>query len=73
MRLDRGATHIDLAQEVFGLLFTARLEASFLIERDKWTVFHEALGEERQRLPELEIDESGPLPPYDFVRLQFGA
>lgn len=49
------------------------VEASFLIERDKWTVFHEALGEERQRLPELEIDESGPLPPYDFVRLQFGA
>jgi signal transduction histidine kinase len=34
MRLDRGATHIDLAQEVFGLLFTARLEASFLIERE---------------------------------------
>lgn len=49
------------------------VEASFLVERDKWGSFHDAVGEERQRLPELEIEESGPLPPYDFVRLQFGA
>lgn len=48
-------------------------EASFLIEREMWSTFHEAVGEERSRLPELEIEQSGPLPPYDFVRLQFGA
>jgi len=29
--------------------------------------------EERLRLPELAIEQSGPWPPYDFVRLQFGA
>ena len=33
MRLDPGATSFDLAQDVFGLLFTARLEATFLVER----------------------------------------
>ncbi len=48
-------------------------EASFLVEREKWSAFHDAIGEEQRRLPELAIEESGPLPPYDFVRLQFGA
>lgn len=48
-------------------------EASFLVERDQWGRFEDAIGEERRRLPELEIEESGPFPPYDFVRLQFGA
>jgi len=48
-------------------------EASFLVERDKWGVFDNAVDEERRRLPELAIEQSGPLPPYDFVRLQFGA
>lgn len=48
-------------------------EASFLVERDKWAVFDDAVDEERRRLPELAIEQSGPLPPYDFVRLQFGA
>ncbi|MBL8622579.1 MAG: PAS domain-containing sensor histidine kinase [Myxococcales bacterium] len=33
MRLDPGATSSDLAQDVFGLLFTAGLEATFLVER----------------------------------------
>lgn len=50
-----------------------RAEASFLIERDMWSAFHDAVGEEQRRLPELEIEPSEPLPPYDFVRLQFGA
>lgn len=48
-------------------------EASFLVERDKWGAFDSAVDEERRRLPELAIEQSGPLPPYDFVRLQFGA
>lgn len=48
-------------------------EASFLVERGAWSRFHDAIGEERRRLPEVEIEESGPFPPYDFVRLQFGA
>ncbi|MEO6445719.1 MAG: GvpL/GvpF family gas vesicle protein [Gemmatimonadaceae bacterium] len=49
------------------------LDASFLVEREQWTAFSNAVGEERRRLPELDIEQSGPWPPYDFVRLQFGA
>jgi Gas vesicle synthesis protein GvpL/GvpF len=48
-------------------------EASFLVEREKWGSFDNAVDEERRRLPELAIEQTGPLPPYDFVRLQFGA
>lgn len=49
------------------------VEASFLLERDRWSSFADAVGEEQRRLPELAIEQSGPWPPYDFVRLQFGA
>lgn len=47
-------------------------EASFLVERERWSAFVEAVDEEQRRLPEFQIDQSGPWPPYDFVRLQFG-
>ncbi|MEO7963940.1 MAG: GvpL/GvpF family gas vesicle protein, partial [Gemmatimonadaceae bacterium] len=49
------------------------VEASFLVDREKWPLFEEAVAEERRRLPELAIEQSGPFPAYDFVRLQFGA
>ena len=49
------------------------VEASFLVDRDKWPLFEDAVAEERRRLPELEIEQTGPFPAYDFVRLQFGA
>ncbi len=49
------------------------VEASFLVEREKWGNFRDAVSEERERLPEMAIEHSQPLPPYDFVRLQFGA
>ncbi|MEP7380401.1 MAG: GvpL/GvpF family gas vesicle protein [Gemmatimonadota bacterium] len=49
------------------------VEASFLVEREKWESFHDAVGEERRRLSDLAIEQSEPLPPYDFVRLRFGA
>lgn len=47
-------------------------ESSFLVERPKWDAFLAALREEQQRLPNMDIESSGPWPPYDFVRLQFG-
>ncbi|MGQ0766345.1 MAG: GvpL/GvpF family gas vesicle protein [Gemmatimonadota bacterium] len=47
-------------------------EASFLVERQKWDAFLAAIREERDRLPNMEIVSSGPWPPYDFVRLEFG-
>lgn len=46
--------------------------ASFLVERDRWSVFADVIREEQKRLRDLRIDCTGPWPPYDFVRMQFG-
>lgn len=48
------------------------LSAAFLVARDRWEPFMEAIREEARRRPELEITMSGPWPPYDFVRMQLG-
>ena len=47
--------------------------ASFLIERERWDVFNDVVREEQKRLREMHVDCTGPWPPYDFVRMQFGA
>ena len=47
-------------------------DASFLIEREKWSSFADAVRDEQERAPSVEIEQSGPWPAYDFVRLQFG-
>ena len=47
--------------------------ASFLIERERWDVFNDIVREEQKRLREMHVECTGPWPPYDFVRLQFGA
>ena len=47
--------------------------ASFLIERERWDVFNEIVREEQKRLREMHVECTGPWPPYDFVRMQFGA
>lgn len=49
------------------------VEASFLVEREKWEAFQTAVAEEERRLRDVAIERGGPFPPYDFVRLQFGA
>ena len=50
----------------------ATATASFLVERDRWQTFEEAVAEEGRRDPELTFRLTGPWPPYDFVRMQFG-
>jgi hypothetical protein len=45
---------------------------SFLVERERWTVFTDRVTSERQRHPTFELELTGPWPPYDFVRMQFG-
>jgi hypothetical protein len=47
--------------------------ASFLIERERWDTFNEIVREEQKRLREMHVACTGPWPPYDFVRMQFGA
>jgi hypothetical protein len=46
--------------------------ASFLVERDRWSLFADVVAEEGKRFPDLRVECTGPWPPYDFVRMQFG-
>jgi hypothetical protein len=50
----------------------ADISASFLVDRTVWREFAERVAAEARRDPALEIVLTGPWPPYDFVRLQFG-
>lgn len=49
------------------------LSAAYLVERQLWEEFRDAVGDEREKHPVLSIELTGPWPPYDFVRLQIGA
>jgi gas vesicle protein GvpL/GvpF len=46
--------------------------ASFLIDTQRWQAFTDTVSAEAQRQPALDFHVTGPWPPYDFVRMQFG-
>jgi hypothetical protein len=46
--------------------------ASFLIDTQRWETFKDTVNKEAQRQPSLAFGVTGPWPPYDFVRMQFG-
>lgn len=46
--------------------------ASFLIDTQRWASFNDTVSKESQRQPALDFHVTGPWPPYDFVRMQFG-
>lgn len=46
---------------------------SFLIDTSRWEAFGEAVASEGKRQKALAFVLTGPWPPYDFVRMQFGA
>jgi hypothetical protein len=46
--------------------------ASFLVDSERWAAFEEAVAAEGRRQTALDFHVSGPWPPYDFVRMQFG-
>jgi len=46
--------------------------ASFLIDSQRWQAFKDLVNKEAQRQGALNFQVSGPWPPYDFVRMQFG-
>ena len=46
--------------------------ASFLVEADKWDAFQKTVSQEARRQVALDLRLTGPWPPYDFVRMQFG-
>ncbi len=49
------------------------LSAAFLVERQLWKEFVSAAEDEQDRHSHIQVDVTGPWPPYDFVRVQFGA
>lgn len=46
--------------------------ASFLVDSQRWQTFNETVMKEAQRQSGLDFSVTGPWPPYDFVRMQFG-
>ncbi len=46
--------------------------ASFLIDTQRWQAFESAVSKEAARQSSLDFKVTGPWPPYDFVRMQFG-
>jgi len=46
--------------------------ASFLIDTQRWQAFNDTVSKEAERQSELDFQVTGPWPPYDFVRMQFG-
>jgi hypothetical protein len=47
-------------------------QASFLVEMDHWHEFADLVRKEDQRQTALDFHLTGPWPPYDFVKMQFG-
>jgi hypothetical protein len=48
------------------------LSSAFLVDKELWDDFVTAVDDQRKRNPGLSLDLSGPWPPFDFVRMQFG-
>jgi hypothetical protein len=46
--------------------------ASFLIDSQRWQAFQDVVSKEATRQSALDFRVTGPWPPYDFVRMQFG-
>ena len=46
--------------------------ASFLVDSQRWQTFKDTVNKEAERHPTLAFRVTGPWPPYDFVRMQFG-
>jgi hypothetical protein len=46
--------------------------ASFLVDSQRWQLFKDTVNKEAQRQKGLDFRVTGPWPPFDFVRMQFG-
>ncbi len=46
--------------------------ASFLVDSQRWQAFEDSVAKEAHRQSSLDFKVTGPWPPYDFVRMQFG-
>lgn len=56
------------SEEVTGIVLTA----AYLVERELWAEFADAVDDEGNKHNLVNVELTGPWPPYDFVRMQFG-
>ena len=56
-------------EEVTGIV----LSAAYLVERELWEEFADAVEAEQEQHPVVKVELTGPWPPYDFVKIQFGS
>jgi len=72
MRVLRGQSAATISLPVSDDDATVIAHASFLVDMERWGLFSELLAKEDQRNTDLNFRLSGPWPPYDFVRMEFG-
>ena len=49
------------------------LSSAFLVDRTEYSAFEVRVREQERRVDSLRLHLTGPWPPYDFVRMDFGA
>jgi hypothetical protein len=72
MRVLRGQAAATVSLPVPDDDGTIVAQASFLVDLERWSVFTDLVTKEDTRHTSLDFQLSGPWPPYDFVRMQFG-
>jgi hypothetical protein len=50
----------------------AVLSSAFLIDRSEWEGFSAIVATHARRYASLQVEQTGPWPPYDFVRMDLG-
>lgn len=73
MRVLRGQAAATISLPVAEDDTTVIAHASFLVDIEHWGIFTELVAKEDQRHTDLDFQVTGPWPPYDFVRMEFGS
>jgi len=73
LRVLRGQSAATISLPVADDDTTVVSHASFLVDVERWGLFTELVAKEDQRHTDLDFRLSGPWPPYDFVRMEFGS
>jgi hypothetical protein len=72
MRVLRGQAAATISLPVADNDASVVAHASFLVDMERWGLFTELVAKEDQRHTDLDFRLTGPWPPYDFVRMEFG-
>ena len=73
MRVLRGQAAATISLAVPDNETSVIAQASFLVDLEHWHDFADLVRKEDERQTALDFHLTGPWPPYDFVKMQFGA